>query len=97
MRNISANNRYHAASMKLAAYLDGKYVEMHIQSDNGEQLIIVCDKDSIFDIQRNIEKIGQDCPEILTWRKLGSPWKLHEVAKARAITNKTIPFARELL
>jgi hypothetical protein len=60
--------RHRAVSMELAAYLDGQYVEMHIVTGAGERLTVVCDKDSIFAIQRHIEQIGRDCPEISTWR-----------------------------
>jgi len=54
--------------MELAAYLDGEYVEMHIVTDTGERVTVVCEKDSIFAIQRHIEQIGRDCPEISTWQ-----------------------------
>jgi len=54
--------------MELAAYLDGEYVEMHIVTDAGERITVVCEKDSIFAIQRHIEQIGRDCPEISTWK-----------------------------
>ena len=60
--------RYRAVSMELAAYLDGEYVEMHIVTDAGARVTVVCDKDSIFAIQRHIEQIGRDCPEISTWK-----------------------------
>ncbi|MBF0166839.1 MAG: hypothetical protein HQL45_04335 [Alphaproteobacteria bacterium] len=83
-----APTRYRAASMELAAYLDGKYVEMHIMTDDGEQLIIVCDKDSIFDIQRHIEQIGRDCPEILTWKKPVTPWTQDEITSANEIASR---------
>lgn len=85
MSSFSAPTRYRAASMELAAYLDGKYVEMHITTEDGEALIIVCDKNSIFDIQRHIEQIGHDCPEILTWKKLDATWTRDEIARANEI------------
>jgi len=60
--------RYRAVSMELAAYLDGRYVEMHIISDTGQRIAVACDKDSIFAIQRHIEQMGQESPEISTWK-----------------------------
>lgn len=68
MTAAAAAIRYRAVSMELAAYLDGEYVEMHIVTDAGERISVVCDKDSIFAIQRHIEQIGRDCPEISTWK-----------------------------
>lgn len=64
----SAKIRYCAISMELAAYLDDRYVEMHILTDTGETVAIVCKEDSILAIQRNIEKLAGACPEIATWR-----------------------------
>jgi len=55
--------------MELAAYLDGQYVEMHIETDNGKTISIVCLRDSIFSVQRHIEKMGRECPEIATWQQ----------------------------
>jgi hypothetical protein len=54
--------------MELAAYLDGHYVEMHILTDTGKTITIVCERDSIFSVQHNIERMGRDCPEIATWK-----------------------------
>jgi hypothetical protein len=59
--------RYRAVSMELAAYLDERCVEMHILTDVGETVAIVCGTDSIFTIQRHIEQMGRECPEISTW------------------------------
>lgn len=60
--------RYCAVSMELAAYLDGQYVEMHILTDTGKTISVVCERNSIFSVQRHIEKIGRDCPEIASWK-----------------------------
>jgi hypothetical protein len=68
MTSADAAPRYRAVSMELAAYLDGRYVEMHITTDAGETVSVVCPRDSIFAIQRHIEQIGRDCPEIASWR-----------------------------
>jgi hypothetical protein len=79
MTNTKASPRYHAVSMELAAYLDGHYVEMHIVTDTGEAVAVVCPRDSIFVVQRQIARIGHDCPEIATWShdpstmSMGSP------------------------
>lgn len=63
----SAPLRYRAVSMELAAYLDGHYVEMHIQTDTGQTICIACPRDSILAVQRHIEQMARDCPEIATW------------------------------
>jgi hypothetical protein len=60
--------RYCAVSMELAAYLDDRYVEMHILTDTGQTISVVCESDSIFAVQRHIERLGKDCPEIATWK-----------------------------
>ena len=60
--------RYRAASMELGVYLDDHYVEMRILTDDGKAVAIACDGDSIFAIQRHIEQIGRECPQILTWK-----------------------------
>ena len=60
--------RYRATSMELAAYLDARYVEMHIRTDTGQNIAVICVRDSIFAIQRHIEQMGRDCPEISTWK-----------------------------
>jgi len=67
MLKTKTSPRYRAVSMELAAYLDDRYVEMHIVTDTGEALAVVCPRDSIFAIQRHIERIRQDCPEIASW------------------------------
>jgi len=54
--------------MQFTAYLDGRYVEMHILTDTGKTIDIVCEKDSIFSVQHHIEQIGRACPEILNWK-----------------------------
>jgi hypothetical protein len=60
--------RYHATAMRLAAYLDGRYVEMHILTNTGKTIEIVCERDSIFSVQQHIEQIGLACPEISNWK-----------------------------
>ena len=54
--------------MQLTAYLDGRYVEMHILTDMGKTIDIICEKDSIFSVQQHIEQIGRACPEISNWK-----------------------------
>lgn len=68
MKPATTEIRYHATSMELAAYLDERYVEMHIGTDTGQDIAVVCERDSIFAIQRHIEQMGRECPEILTWQ-----------------------------
>ncbi len=60
--------RYQAVAMELAVHFDGQYVEMHILSDTGKTISVVCNNDSIFSIKRHIEQIGRLCPEISTWK-----------------------------
>jgi hypothetical protein len=67
MTHRHAPARYRAVSMELAAYLDAHNVEMHILTDTGETITVVCPRDSIFAVQRHIEQIGRACPEIVTW------------------------------
>ena len=67
MARTTASSRYRAVSMALAAHLDDRYVEMRIVTDTGETIAVVCPSDSIFAIQRQIERIGRDCPEIASW------------------------------
>jgi len=60
--------RCHAVAMDFAAYLDEHYVELRVRTATGKTIIVVCDKDSIFSIQRHIEQLGRACPEISSWR-----------------------------
>jgi hypothetical protein len=53
--------------MELAAYLDAHNVEMHILTDTGDTITVVCPRDSIFAVQRHIEQMAKACPEIVTW------------------------------
>jgi hypothetical protein len=68
MKLPPATTRYRAVSMELAADLDAQQVEMHILTDTGETIAVVCRRDSIFTVQRHIEKMANACPEIATWR-----------------------------
>jgi hypothetical protein len=67
MKEQTPQIRYRAISMEIAAYLDGRYVEMHILTDTGKAIVITCNGDSIFAVQRHIEQIGRECPEISSW------------------------------
>lgn len=67
MTGAKPGPRYRAVAMELAADLDGRCVEMHIVTDTGETVTVVCPRDSIFAVQRHIDRIGRDCPEIATW------------------------------
>jgi hypothetical protein len=62
-----ASVRYRAVSMELAADLDARNVEMHVRTDTGKTIAVVCPRDSIFAVQKHIEQIGQACPEIANW------------------------------
>src|ERR1700722_4430426 len=50
-----------------AADLDTRNVEMRILTSTGKTIVIVCPRDSIFTVQKHIEKIGRACPQIATW------------------------------
>ena len=60
---------YRAVAMELAAYLDEHCVEMHILTDTGETIAVVCPTDSIFAILQHIEQLALQCPEIATWAR----------------------------
>ena len=64
-----AQAHYRAATMELVAYLDEQRVEMHILTETGETVAVACAKDSIFRVQRSIERMGRECPEIATWNE----------------------------
>jgi hypothetical protein len=61
--------RYRAVSMEFAVHLDDRYVEMHIHTDTGDTLTVVCPSDSILTIKRHIERIAAQCSEIESWRE----------------------------
>ena len=62
-----ANVRYRAVSMEFAADLDAHSVEMHVRTDTGKTIAVVCPRNSIFAVQKHIEQMAQACPEIATW------------------------------
>ena len=62
-----ADIRYRAVSMEFAADLDARHVEMHVRTDTGKTIAVVCPRNSIFQVQKHIEQIAQACPEIATW------------------------------
>jgi len=62
-----AQKHYRAATMELVAYLDEQRVEMHIVTQTGETVAVDCAKDSIFRVQRSIERMRRECPEVATW------------------------------
>lgn len=59
--------RYRATAIRLVAYLDERRVEMHFVTETGDSIAIACGRDSIFTIQKAIEVMGHDCPEIAGW------------------------------
>jgi len=67
MNGRASATRYRAVSMELVAYLDGRYVEMHILTDTGKSITVACGGDSIFAVQRHIEQMKHECPEISSW------------------------------
>ncbi len=67
MTQVPASLRFCAVSMEFAAYLDAHTVEMHIVTDTGQSIAVVCPRDSIFAIQKHIAEMRDACPEIATW------------------------------
>jgi hypothetical protein len=61
--------RFHASSMELASFLDDQFVEMNIRTDKGWDVTVVCDKDSLMDMQRRIKKLVVSYPEHLVRTK----------------------------
>jgi hypothetical protein len=59
--------RFLASSMELAAFLDEQYVEMRIATKDGTRLTVVCDRNSILQIERHIRDLATECPQIGTW------------------------------
>ena len=59
--------RFRAVAMEFAAYLDAHTVEMQILTDTGQNIAIVCPRDSFFTIQKQIAEMREACPEIATW------------------------------
>jgi hypothetical protein len=68
MNASPAQIRFRAVAMQLVADLDGRYVEMHVITETGDAVAIACEKDSIFAVQRHIEQMGRECPEISSWK-----------------------------
>jgi len=66
-RGPTAMKRLRAVAMQLAVYPEGRYVELHIVSDDGEAIAVACPGDSIFALRQHIEQIGRQCPEIAGW------------------------------
>jgi len=96
MTNPHAPARYRAATMELVAYLDERHVEMHIVTASGESITVACAKASIFKVQRSIERMGRECPEIATW---GDDVPPPPVARAshRSMTLARMPAALTVL
>jgi hypothetical protein len=69
--------RHRAFAMEFSVDLDGQYVEMNILTDTHKTITVVCDKDSIFAIQKHIEQITCACPEIATWKPARSADNFH--------------------
>jgi hypothetical protein len=72
MKPSPAPARYRAVALEFAACLDEHCVEMHIFTDEGKTIAVACPNDSIFEIQRHIEKLGHECPVIATWGRTKS-------------------------
>ena len=68
MNASPAEIRFRAVAMQLVADLDGRYVAMRVITDTGDAVAIECEKDSIFAVQRHIEQMGRECPEITSWK-----------------------------
>ena len=62
-----ATTHYRAATMDFVVYTEEQRVEMHILTDKGETVAVTCAKELIFRVQRLIERMGRECPEIALW------------------------------
>lgn len=67
-----STHRFRGIAMEFAAYLDDQFVELHIITDTGEFLSIACPCASIIEIQKHIEQLVHQCPEIVSWGKIKS-------------------------
>jgi hypothetical protein len=70
LQTSTAPLRHRAIAMEFAAFLDEHCVEMRILTDAGEAITIACPSGSILEIQRQIDRLGSQCPEIATWNLL---------------------------
>lgn len=59
--------RIRAVAVQLVSHLDGRYVDLTFFTDCGQTVSITCDNGAIFKIQRNIEQMARDCPEMASW------------------------------
>jgi hypothetical protein len=65
---------------------------MHILADTGET---ICPTLSIFAVQRHIESIGRECPEIATWSRHGDLDRQLSAQMPSSRTAMLPPFARQ--
>jgi hypothetical protein len=59
--------RLRAVAMQLFADPDGRNVEMHIVTDRGQTLVVACQNESLFAMQRALQQFNQDIPDISEW------------------------------
>jgi hypothetical protein len=88
MNNPNLPSCYRAVSMEFAAHLDGQFVAMHIVTDTGETISVACPRDSIFEVQRQIERLGRECPDIATWARGNGPTRAQSGSSARSAKAK---------
>jgi hypothetical protein len=67
MRTPSAQFRFRAVSMELAAQLEDRRVDMLIVTEDGTTIAIECANDAILKIQQHIAQILRQCPDITRW------------------------------
>ncbi len=67
MNNSATPRRYRAVSMELAAHSDSHLVEMRILTDTGEAIAIVCQRESIVSVQRNVAETGRVSADMAMW------------------------------
>jgi hypothetical protein len=82
MKTPKSQFRFRAVSMEFVAHLNERYVEMLVMTSDGTTIAIECENDAIFAVQRNIEKIGLDCPEIMAWKSAGAKAALRKADAA---------------
>lgn len=69
MRTPAPQFRFRAVSMELAAHLDERRVDMLVIAADGTTVAIECEADTIVKVQRHIQALAEECPEVLTWGK----------------------------
>jgi hypothetical protein len=77
MNDALTSVRCRAISVDFATCPDQPSVEMHILTDAGKMIAVVCDRASLFPMQQHIEQIGRAYPGIQAWKSTHDADDLH--------------------